>query len=145
VTDNPSFFIPHDTSQGVAGEWLHDGKIGLFTFSVMTQASLDAWKQIFANWQKSLESPEPVYILFDVTSLFTTSPQLWVSSLRIAYGIQHLRGATAFVIADSPMAQLASLLVKQVNLRSTKRQRRLFSDRQTAIEWLETCLAETLA
>jgi hypothetical protein len=143
MTTVPPFFIPHDPSQGFTGEWTQGGKIGLFTFTSMTQTSLDAWKRIFEAWRKSLPPAEPAYILFDVTSLYTISPQVWVGSLWIAYSIQHLPGATAFVVSDSPIAHLAGLLVKQLSLRPSKRQRKLFRDRQMAIDWLEACLAES--
>jgi hypothetical protein len=140
-----AFFIPHNPEKGVTCEWLHQGRIGIFTLANASQESLETLQDIQGRWRLWLPPNAPLFCLYDFAQIKSIAPPVWIVGLRMGYAMKNTPGCSALILPDHPISRMIRLLIQQLSLRHDKRQRRFFSDRQTAIEWLETRLWESHA
>jgi hypothetical protein len=143
MPDDQSFHLPYDPEKGVICEWLYNGRIGIFSFTLAEQSALELIESVWKQWTVCFPPNTPLFILFDLTHMGFIPPPVWAGGLRFAYALQAVPGSSAILLPTHPTATMIRLLLTQIDLRKGARRRRIFQDRQAAIDWLETCLTES--
>lgn len=117
--------------------WLHEGKIVVFEPNGISHATVDAWHDSTLESARNCPAGQAYHELHDLrkTSLTPYSRQ---KALELVKALGDRSGRSAIIIAKSYEGQLIVFFVNNVFSRIPKnRPRRVFTDFQQGLKWLE--------
>ena len=119
---------------------LHQGKIVVFEPSGVNRATVDAWHDSTIESAQNSPANDPYHELHDLrkTSLTPYSRQ---RAFELVQALGDRSGRSAIVIEESYTGNLIRFFVNNIFSRIPKnRPRRVFSDFQQALKWLEEAI-----
>jgi hypothetical protein len=127
-----------EIAPGILQEWLYDDRIVAFTIQNISRSSIDAYieasLQIIRTWPKDRD-----YLVINTGSpRIIITPYLHRRAEELGYMAtkRGLRGKNALVTPNKAANYIARLILREKNPYSPQVTKRVFLDRQSALNWL---------
>lgn len=133
----------HEIAPGVSLEWLHDGRIYVVTLTNVRRETIDAYVELNKSLIRQVGNTLALTLqdVSDSNMGLTSHVRQKTAEIWDELCQRQLVGYMAFVISPGPMASMAKLFVNTANrFVASKMSLQFFTDRQKALEFLETKL-----
>lgn len=123
---------------GLEISWVHDGKILQFAVSELTHDTLNTGAEILRDSIEQWPIERPYLLMLD-TSRGVLTPYGKTKMVELGNLRPELKGRVAVIVAPSAWGHMTSFFVNRVMPKHT-RERRVFFNRDVAMQWLEELL-----
>jgi hypothetical protein len=124
-------------SENLKRYWLHDERIVVFEPTGISHATVDAWHDSTLESARNTPLDKPYHELHDLRKTNLT-PYSRQKALELVKALGDRSGRSAIIIAKSYEGQLIGFFVNNIFSRIPKnRPRRVFTDFQQGLKWLE--------
>jgi len=120
----------------VTVEWVDAGRIVIFRLKDGHRDSVDRWFEVVSEVFAEFPKDEPLLVMHDVRQA-GLGAYIREKSTQLTPKAAHFKkGRYAVVIVDSALSHLVRLFLDVTSRYLTNRERRAFTDFDTALEWL---------
>lgn len=123
---------------GLHQEWADDGRIVILTVNDTSMETLDTWAKTVQNTILAWPSDQPYLLVHDYSQVdLLLSTYIRRKSEELAQLRPELKGKVAIIFKKSVMAHLAQVALNTLwNKGYQARQRKVFFQREEALQWL---------